>query len=145
MRGTSRAYRSPEEHPGERRLERDLRVAQAAQAVNASGNPMSHSTHVGLSAPPSRERPPALVWPRPFAAPRSGVERFIARYISVRFAPLLRSPLHGLGVGYSRATSLSGRLFFPCWLLAPHFQSRLAGVGHFTASSLRFRPPCFVP
>jgi hypothetical protein len=50
-----------------------------------------------------------------------------------------------VGVGYRRATSLSGRLFFPCWLLAPHFQSRLAGVGHRTASA-RFGLPrlkCF--
>ena len=32
---------------------RDDRVAEASQAVHPAGNPMSHSTHVGFSAPPA--------------------------------------------------------------------------------------------
>jgi hypothetical protein len=36
----------------------------------------------------------------------------------------------GLGHAESRATSERGRAFFPCWLLADDFQSRVAAVGH---------------
>src|SRR5688572_13899930 len=32
---------------------RDDRVAESPQSVHPSGNPMSHSTHVGLSCPPT--------------------------------------------------------------------------------------------
>ena len=32
---------------------RDDRVAKAPQSVHPSGNPMSHSTHVGFNAPPA--------------------------------------------------------------------------------------------
>jgi hypothetical protein len=32
---------------------RDDRVPEASQTVHPSGNPMSHSTHVGFNAPPA--------------------------------------------------------------------------------------------
>lgn len=39
--------------PGVGRLERDLPVAQCFDSVCPMGHPMSHSTHSGLSAPPT--------------------------------------------------------------------------------------------
>jgi hypothetical protein len=44
-------FRFEDRLPDERRDLRDDRISEGSQTVHPSGNPISHSTHVGFSAP----------------------------------------------------------------------------------------------
>lgn len=80
-------------------------VAESSQSVHPSGNPMSHSTHVGFNCP----RASQFGFLRPFE---------------------LGSP-DAVGVGYSFTTAFSGRLFRRYCDGPPSFDaSCVVGVGH---------------
>jgi hypothetical protein len=67
------------------------RVSEATQSVHPRGNPMSHSTHVGFSCPPT------------IAAASSGVSAFaatICRPADPEFMALLLCPWQAVGVGH---------------------------------------------
>lgn len=96
---------------------RDDRVAEAMQAVHPSGNPMSHSTHVGFSEPPATScgegvRPSEKLTDRRFAVAVGVVSQTLpsARATAVAKpspeagdAPFRLCSLQTFGVGHMRA------------------------------------------
>ena len=92
---------------------RDDGIAEASQAVHSAGNPMSHSTHVGFSAPPAAAGRHGVfllksAGPTVRKSRAVGVGHIVnARNISVRFIPELRKPLHARGVGSNEPNPLA--------------------------------------
>lgn len=104
---------------------RDDRVAESPQSVHPSGNPMSHSTHVGFNVPPTisfRRKPPSLAGGFEYAGPPDPSEAFGVGNIftavgsdgfplAKHFGALL--PSVALGVGHIRTAPASVRYSLP--------------------------------
>ena len=101
---------------------RDKRVSQASQTVHPSGNPISHSTHVGFNEP--------LV-PDAATASESSFERAGSRNLSALPVDCDgRRPSHAVGVGHCKTWRPSSP-FTGTFVMSPvSFQSRAVGVPH---------------
>jgi hypothetical protein len=106
---------------------RDERVAERPKSVHPSGNPMSHSTHVGFNEPLPSE---CLVYP--------------GRLSVLPMPPVCFSPSDARAVGkciFRPSKPFTGTLL---QLSAePSFQSRLVGVGHITCADSFGSPRLF--